>query len=194
MKQAKVLNEAEIKRLFRVVSTTKHGTRNRAIVMLSYLAGLRACEIATLKIGDVLSVVDGQHEIKEEIRLDANQTKGGKKQTVIVNEQLQKEIGAFYQSRRNTSNIKEHLFLSQKRSAFSSQSIQNLFRSLYDAAGIEDASSHSGRRTFITKLSESGISTRVIQELARHSSMATTQRYIDVSTDKLHTAVNLVQL
>ena len=53
-----------------------------------------------------------------------------------------------------------------------------------------NASSHSGRRSFITNLSEKGISTRVIQELARHSSMMTTQRYIDVSNDKLKNAVN----
>ena len=53
-------------------------------------------------------------------------------------------------------------------------------------------SSHSGRRTFITNLSEKGVSTKVIQELARHSSMATTQQYIDVSTDKLQNAVDLI--
>ncbi len=55
-----------------------------------------------------------------------------------------------------------------------------------------NASSHSGRRTFITALSEKGVSVRVIQELARHSDLSTTQRYIDVSVDKLRNAVNLV--
>ena len=59
----------------------------------------------------------------------------------------------------------------------------------YEAAAISNASSHSGRRTFITALSEKGVSVRVIQALARHSSLATTQRYIDVSADKLRTAV-----
>ena len=55
-----------------------------------------------------------------------------------------------------------------------------------------NASSHSGRRKFITDLSEKGVSVRVIQELARHRDLATTQRYIDVSVDKLRNAVNLV--
>ena len=54
-----------------------------------------------------------------------------------------------------------------------------------------NASSHSGRRKFITDLSEKGVSVRVIQELARHRDLATTQRYIDVSVDKLRNAVNL---
>lgn len=57
-----------------------------------------------------------------------------------------------------------------------------------------NASSHSGRRTFITALSEKGVSVRVIQELARHSDLSTTQRYIDVSVDKLRNAVNLVSI
>ncbi|WP_443632062.1 tyrosine-type recombinase/integrase [Candidatus Njordibacter sp. Uisw_056] len=41
---------------------------------------------------------------------------------------------------------------------------------------MPNVSSHSGRRSFITNLSEKVISTRVIQKLARHSSMVTTQR------------------
>ena len=80
----------------------------------------------------------------------------------------------------------------KKREGFTSQTIQNLFRNLYKLANIQHASSHSVRRTFITNLSEKGISTRVIQELARHSSMVTTQRYIDISEDKPKKAVNLI--
>ena len=64
----------------------------------------------------------------------------------------------------------------------------------YQSVGIANASSHSGRRTFITQLSEKGVSVRVIQELARHSSLQTTQRYIDVSVDKLRCAVEVLSL
>ena len=61
------------------------------------------------------------------------------------------------------------------------------------SALVGDCSSHSGRRTFITQLSERGISVRVIQELARHENMTTTQRYIDVSVDKLKNTVETVR-
>ena len=54
---------------------------------------------------------------------------------------------------------------SQKGKAFSSASLQNLFRDIYEGAGIDGASSHSGRRTYITTLSEKGVSARVIQQL-----------------------------
>ena len=192
MKQAKVLDQSELKRLLRVVSTTKHDKRNRVVVLLSYLGGLRACEIAALRVSDVVDKVDGKPEIKGEIRLASSQTKGSQAQTIIFSQKLRKEIENYVSSHSNTADLSLPLIRSQKGQGFSSQTIQNLFRVLYETAGISNASSHSGRRTFITNLSEKGVSTKVIQELARHSSMATTQQYIDVSTDKLQNAVDLI--
>ena len=90
--------------------------------------------------------------------------------------------------------LKSPLFCAQRTGGhFSSQTLQILFKTLYSNVGI-NASSLSGRRKFITDLSEKGVSVRVIQELARHRDLATTQRYIDVSVDKLRNAVNLVGL
>jgi integrase/recombinase XerD len=192
MKQAKVLTQPEIKRLLRVVSTTKHAARNRLIVMLSYLAGLRACEIAALKVGDVINLMDDSWEVKTEVVLKSSQTKGNKAQTVVISSGLRKEIADYYSKNRDLDRNQDYLISSQKSGNFTSQTIQNLFRDLYSQAAIADASSHSGRRTFITTLSEKGVSVRVIQALARHSSLATTQRYIDVSVDKLRTAVEAV--
>jgi len=194
MKQAKVLTQAEIKRLLRVVSTTKHAARNRVVVMLSYLAGLRACEIAALRVGDVINVINDSWEVKTEIVLKSSQTKGSKAQTVVLSSQLRKEISDYYQKIALLVEQTDCLLITQKKSGFSSQTIQNLFRELYQAAGISNASSHSGRRTFITNLSENGVSVRVIQELARHSSLGTTQRYIDVSVSKLRAAVETVSI
>ena len=192
MKQARVLTQTEIKRLLKVVSTTKHAGRNRLIVMLSYLAGLRACEIAALRVGDVITELNDSWEVKNEVLLKSSQTKGSKAQTVVFSTQLMKEIGDYYKTIRLVVSRNDHLIGSQKKAGFSSQTIQGLFRELYESAGISNASSHSGRRTFITALSEKGVSVRVIQALARHSSLATTQKYIDVSQDKLRSAVETV--
>lgn len=195
MKQAKVLNQSELKRLLRVTSTTKHAQRNRVVVLLSYLAGLRACEIASLRISDVMSVQTDKWEVKSEIVLRSWQTKGKQTQTVVLGNQLRSELKQYLLGfTTSNSEMGAPLIQSQKGAAFSSQTIQNLFRTLYSDAHVEHASSHSGRRTFITNLSEKGVSVRVIQELARHSSMVTTQRYIDVSVDKLRNATNLVAI
>ena len=193
MKQARVLTHAEIKRLLRVVSTTKHAARNRLVVMLSYMAGLRACEIAALKVGDVINELkDGTWEVKTEAVLKSNQTKGNKAQTVVFSSALRKEIGVYYAQSEETLEMTDFLIISQKKSGFSSQTIQNLFRELYEAAAISNASSHSGRRTFITTLSDRGVSVRIIQALARHSSLQTTALYIDTGIDKLRAAVENV--
>ena len=173
MKQAKVLTQTEIKRLLRVVRTTKHAARNRLVVMFSYLAGLRACEIAALKVGDVINELkDGTWEVKSEAVLKSNQTKGNKAQTVVFSSILRKEIASYYEHSEETLEATDFLIISQKKSGFSSQTIQNLFRELYEAAAISNASSHSGRRTFITTLSEKNVSvraTRLHPEVHRHA-------------------------
>ena len=68
-----------------------------------------------------------------------------------------------------------------------SNSVQFLFREWFRTLGFAGASSHSGRRSFITraarKISEVGGSLRDVQCLAGHSSIATTQRYIDVDPE-----------
>jgi integrase/recombinase XerD len=153
MKQAKVLNQAELKRLLKIVKCTRHADRNRIVVLLSYLAGLRALEISAIKIGDVMSFQNDIWEVEQEIRLDSSQTKGSKTQTVVLNSRLRAELREYLQKRPVLrQNLESPLLVTQKRTGFSSQTIQNLFRTLYQSAGIQNASSHSGRRSFITAL------------------------------------------
>lgn len=190
MKQAKVLNESEIKRIVKVCDLTRHKERNRLIVMLSFLSGMRAVEIANLRVRNVISETN---EVMDMIVLDKTQTKGNKRQTIIVNKRLKQELLKYIVRYPNLIEHKEGFLLKTQKGNFNSQTIQNLFRHLYELANIPQASSHSGRRTFITKLSENGVAVPIIQKLARHSSLSTTQRYIEVSDDKLYNAVNTVK-
>ena len=70
--------------------------------------------------------------------------------------------------------LRDFLIQSQKGGGFSSTSFQKVFKDLYRIVGFDDCSSHTGRRKFITDLSDKGVSVRVIQELARHRDLATT--------------------
>ncbi len=74
MKQAKVLTDAELKRLLAVAANNRHSERNRIALMLSHLAGLRVGEIAALSVDDV---VDGEGYVRDRLRLKPSQTKGG---------------------------------------------------------------------------------------------------------------------
>ena len=190
MKQSPVLTERQVKQLLSSTKMTRHSTRNRLIVILSYYVGLRACEICSLTVGDVL---DGEGNIKDTVILKSHQTKGNKSNSVYLSDTVKDEIRKYFSEYSYLVTLKQSSLLqSQKGGGFSSMTIQHLFKKLYKSIGLDDCSSHSGRRTMITQLAEKGVSVRVIQELARHSDLSTTQRYIDVSVDKLKNAVSLV--
>ena len=70
------------------------------------------------------------------------------------------------------------------------------FRKAFRAVGLEGCSSHSGRRTFITRAArlvhQAGGSLRDVQLLAGHRSLLTTQRYIDGDTDAQRKLISLI--
>ena len=190
MKQAKLLTDAEFKRLTAIINSLRYPTRNHTIVALSFYAGLRACEIAALRVGDVIDDLGG---VKDTIYLNADQTKGSDSATVLVNTKLKRQLAKFAkQYPVHTSNRSAPLLFSAKGGGFTAQTIVNLFKRLYKMARIDGASSHSGRRQFVTQLADRGINARLVQVLARHKHLSTTQRYIDVNESKLRGAIELI--
>ena len=91
-KQAKVLTDAELKRVYAICEMGRHTTRNKLILALSYGAGMRACEIAALRMGDVVSA-DGK--IVDAVYLEHYQTKGSQRQTVYLSKRVQKAVSAY---------------------------------------------------------------------------------------------------
>jgi len=189
MKQARVLTETEFKRVLAVVAQMKHAGRNRLTLMLSHLAGLRVGEIAALTMRDVF---DGEGNVREQLRLRAETTKGGHARTVFLNERLRREIERFSKDRPGDGDADAPLLLTQKRTPFSANTLCQLTGQIYKLAGLEGATSHSGRRWFITRLAHSGVSPKVIMTLAGHRNLTTTQRYIDVRDDMMKAAVDLL--
>jgi len=190
MKQAKLLTEPEFRRLTAIINSLRYPTRNHTIIALSFYAGLRACEIAALRIGDVF---DDFGRVKDTIYLNSDQTKGSDSATVLVNTKLKRQLMKFAkQYPVHTSNRSAPLLFSAKGGGFTAQTIVNLFKRLYKMAGIDGASSHSGRRQFVTQLADRGINARLVQVLARHKHLSTTQHYIDVNENKLRGAIELI--
>lgn len=190
MKQAKLLTQAEQKRVSALINAHRYPTRNHTIFAFSFYAGLRACEIAALKVGDVF---DKDGTVRDTVYLAAGQTKGDEANTVLVSKRLDKALAAYAAAYpHHVSKPEAALFFSAKRGGFSAQTIVNLFAKFYTAAGIKGASSHSGRRQFLTELADKGVNVRVIQALARHKDIGTTQRYIDYNECKLRNAVELI--
>lgn len=189
MKQARVLTEAEFKRLMAVVAQSRHAERNRLAFMLSHFAGLRVGEIAALTVHDV---IDGDGTVREQLRLSADITKGGHARTVFLNEKLRRELRQYQISGLTGAHPDRSLLMTQKKAAFSPNTLCQLMAQIYQQAGLDGATSHSGRRWFITRLAHSGVSPKVIMTLAGHRNLTTTQRYIDVRDDMMKAAVEVL--
>lgn len=188
MAQAATLNEAQIKRALRYCQSRKHVLRDCTILLFSIYTGLRAKELAALRISDVY---DADGEPRAQFMLAAEQTKGSRTRTVFVNKALRAQLAACAQLQRS-KDAAQPLFRSQKGGHFSANTMCQLFLNIYKACGLSDASSHSGRRTFITRLANKGVGVRVLAALAGHCSIAVTQRYIDVNDAQLANAVELL--
>lgn len=183
-----MLSELEFARVLDIIAQGRHAERNRMALMLSFLGGLRACEIAALTVG---TVIGARGDPKDQIHLLPRMTKGNRGRTIVVSGRLREEIANYVASLRDRR--PENPFLRSQKSGrgFSPNTLVQLFGRIYSKAGIE-ASSHSGRRSFISTLAAKGVSVRVLQTLAGHASIATTQRYIDVNDHMLRSAVEML--
>ena len=141
-------------------------------------------------------------QIKDEVRLSVEQTKGNRSRTVYLPQKAQQEIKTYLLTRFKVKDLQpitltdtsRALFATQKNNkrGFSANTLCQYFHHMYKEVGIDGASSHSGRRGFITSLASKGVSVRVLQELAGHRSLAVTQRYIEVNHSMMRNAVELV--
>lgn len=104
---------------------------------------------------------------------------------------LQEYLGTLSLCRKE---LNRPLFISKKTNdKFAPHGVVMLFQRLYRSAGITGASSHSGRRTFATRLAtDKGISVFVLKKLLGHASISTTSAYVDVNDSTLANAVNLL--
>lgn len=191
-KQAKTLSTAQIKAVLLHLERSRNPIRNRLIFLLSIKAGLRAKEIAELTWR---MVTDAQGEVSQEIRLENSASKGQSGGVIAMNSDLRQ---ALIEWRRYSwvANGKARIVRTERSGETSAGVIVNLIRSWYLELGFEGCSSHSGRRTFITnaarKISLVGGSLRDVQALARHSSLSTTQRYIECDVDAQRRVVELI--
>jgi integrase/recombinase XerD len=166
MAQAKVISEQELKRALGMVTGRKHAARDRLALLLTHLAGMRVCEVAALTRDKILGPTG---EILEEWRLDRDQTKGSAGRVVYANSKLRKEVAAYLKANPAPSPVYPVL-VSQKgngqRRGFSANTLCQLINGIYREAGIAGATSHSGRRGFITALANHSLGIKTIMDVA----------------------------
>ncbi len=187
---AKVLASGSLRQLLARVSRGRYRTRNRVIVLLSFKAGLRACEIARLTWP---MVTDAKGDVGPALELSAKAAKMGRGRRIPLHADLRLELRKLIK----TSEFREGpVIVSERAGAMTAKSIVNWFKRYYVALGFQGCSSHSGRRSFVTNAARSvhraGGSLRDVQQLAGHSSIKTTQGYIDGSSEAQRRLVQLI--
>ena len=188
MAQAKTLTTQELRRVLDYIATRPHAARNRAMLLLTHYAGMRVGEVAALRISD-LRAADGT--IKDEVRLMPEQTKGRHARTVYLGMKIRKELERYLATLR-ISDADKPLFSTQKRAQFSANTLAQYFFYMYGNAGCTGASSHSGRRSYLTSLANKGTSIHILKSLAGHRSIATTAAYLYSSPTQLKAAADLI--
>jgi integrase/recombinase XerD len=160
------------------------------MLLITVASGLRVSEVAALTLRDVLN---DNLTVKSEIYLAAHRVKHGHARTIYINSRLQAELAAYIATKQH-GDLLFPLFNSKRgpRRHFTANTLAQHFYWLYKRAGISGASSHSGRKTFLTSLASQGVSVFVLASLAGHKSISTTQRYITVNDDVKRRAVELV--
>jgi integrase/recombinase XerC len=193
-KQAKTLRKAELQRLLNHVSHSRHPERDRVVVLLSFKAGLRAKEIAQLTWS---MVMDTTGELADVISLHNKASKGrAGGRTIPLHRELADALLALKTVRGDRVRPDRPVIYSERAPGYSPNAVAIWFHTRYREIGLEGASSHSGRRTFITaiakKITEAGGSLRDVQEMAGHSSLSMTQRYIQGDSAAKRNVIGLI--
>lgn len=168
----RLLNEAEIARLFNALSNKKH----KAMLFTVYSAGLRVSEIINLKLADIDS---------QRMQILVRRAKGKKDRYVNLSPVLLDILRSYL--RVCEPKPREYLFeSSQTGTAFPARTVQQIFTNAKRKAGIrKEVGIHSLRHSFATHLLDKGTDIRYIKDLLGHFNIKTTERYLHVSKKRL---------
>jgi len=189
-RQAKILSNTVIARALRQASKSGTPARDRAIFLLSVRAGLRACEIAGLSWS---MVTNENGRVSRLIELEDRIAKKGSGRRIPMHPELRCALQAL---KPTSPDRRAPVIASTRGGPMTANSIVNWFIALYAAIGAHGCSSHSGRRTFITRAARqahrAGASLRDVQLLAGHKSIEVTQAYIEGDCDAQRLLVSLL--
>lgn len=179
--QAKILSSSEIDRLFTWGFTQ---VRDRALFGICLYSGCRISEALALTPDDL---VGGYLILRK-------QTTKGKKatRTIPINPQLQEILDPYLTAISPTRYLFPGHHNAKTLKPLTRAAADLILKQACERVGLVGVSTHSFRRTALTNMSNAGIPLRVIQRISGHSSLATLQRYLEVSDEQVIEAVNAI--
>jgi integrase/recombinase XerC len=193
-KQAKIINDRQVRAVLAELATRRYPLRDRVMFLLSLKAGMRAVEIASITWA---MVTDAEGKVCDLIALQNRASKGkGGGRIIPVHPDLKTALVALHKERGVKVRPDWPVIHSERNHGLSAAAVAVWFHRLYTGLGMVGCSSHSGRRSFVTRaarrISEVGGSLRDVQMLAGHASLSTTAKYIEYDADAQRKVVALI--
>jgi integrase/recombinase XerD len=172
-------------------------TYDRVLLSLSFKGGLRACEMAGLKMTDVLDVMGNVIPVGESWRVPPGIAKKGHGRTIPMHAELHANISALRAELPPQFNAPNAPVLAapyeQKPTHNTPDALRKYVAQLYARMKLVGCTSHSGRRTFTTELIRAAnahnCSIRDVQLAVGHLHLSTTEKYVEPSLG-VHSLVN----
>ena len=146
---AKILGAGEVRRVLAAARQRRYPDRNRVMVLLSVKAGLRACEIGRLTWPMVTSAGG---KIGTTLELPAKAAKKGSGRRIPIHADLRRALEQLRKAGLNDCRTDTPaVVLSERGGPMTAKAIVDWFGDLFAGLGLKGCSSHSGRRTFVTR-------------------------------------------
>ena len=186
-RHAKILTAEQLAEFEAYIRLNSHNpVRDMALMQLSFRAGMRVGEMAQLRWTDV---TDAQGNVNDDVIYIPSQIVKFEKRnrTVPMHSRTKAALVALQRLHRDPVFVIHKLYADGSSRPLRPNTLAQYMRRLYDAANLPQATSHSGRRTFVTQLCRRAnlhhCSVRDVQIMVGHSHIQTTERYIGPSDD-----------
>ncbi len=166
-----------------IPSSTITALRDRAILEVLYVTGIRKSELIHLSVNDV----DLENEL-----LSIRGGKGGHDRVVPLARLASRCLAHYIKSVRPQlckDHSIEHLFLSHRKQLLGATTVATLVQQRAAGAGVRPhMNCHLWRHTCATHMVQNGVNLRHLQELLGHQQLETTQRYLYLTINDLRKA------
>ena len=156
---------------------TLYGERNKLIVELLYVTGLRVSELVNIKLKDI-------DKYNKSIKILG---KGSKERIVYYEDNCSKLLNKYLNNTRRKldKNNSEYLLLNKFGNKLSTRMIRNILNNLTIGTSIEQIYPHMIRHTFATTMLNNGADLMTVKELLGHESINTTSIYTHVTNEQI---------
>ena len=182
--QARILSNKEIGGMFKLLPRT----RDKVLFAIGIYTGLRVGEIVSLRTNQLFSDAGNVRHV-----LKVKRTK--KKNTVFNDIPIHPKLKGMLEDYSGESTLDIWLFTSDASGTghLTRAQAHNVLTEAFETLGLDDATTHSMRRTCLTNMSRAGVPLRTIQEISGHASLSDLQAYLAVDPDDKRRAINLLR-